>query len=150
MPAPSSTAPSPIDNAPTTAISLGYAGLIPFVALAIAPVTQVLAVDVRHAFITYSAVILSFLGGIRWGVNAAASTPSGRDLWIGIFVSLAGWFGCLLAPASAIIWLLTAHVGTLAVDQLLPARGQMTWLTALRLRLSIGAIVAHVLTLALT
>ncbi len=139
----------PDATSPGAAFLLGYAGLLPFAGLAIALATDLVQPQAVRWFISYSAVILSFLGGIRWGVCAAASTPSDRDLWIGIAVSLAAWGACQLTPVQAVSTLLGAHLATVVVDQMMPPRGQQPWLTALRLRLSSGAIVAHILVLAL-
>ncbi len=82
--------------------ALGGGGLIPFVAFA----ALLLYAGDRFiafgllvtAFAGYSAVILSFLGGIRWG--ASLMTPaSGRGTLIASVVpALAGW-ALLLVPA---------------------------------------------------
>ncbi|WP_026375089.1 DUF3429 domain-containing protein [Aestuariibacter salexigens] len=46
---------------------LGYAGLIPFIGLPLLAVTNVLdPMQANQWFIAYSAVILSFFGGIHW------------------------------------------------------------------------------------
>ena len=48
--------------------TLGGAGVLPFAALAGLAFVQVPAsFDVTLAFLAYSALILSFLGGVRWG-----------------------------------------------------------------------------------
>jgi hypothetical protein len=75
---------------PRNAALLGYAGVIPFAVLA---VLQTLGFefpgrDALSGFVAYGAVILSFLGGIRWG--AAAATGNGRPLGLG--------FSALLLP----------------------------------------------------
>ena len=50
-------------------IALGYLGVIPFVVAALFALfdLSLLGFDPRQVFIAYSAVILSFLGGIMWG-----------------------------------------------------------------------------------
>ena len=89
---------------PASAAWLGAAGAIPFVASSAA--TLFLAGENRlfavHTLLTYGAVILSFLGGIHWGLAIAG--PRRERLWIRLVVSvipsLMGW-AALLTPAQA-------------------------------------------------
>ncbi|MFP4137731.1 MAG: DUF3429 domain-containing protein [Halomonas sp.] len=83
---------------------LGLAGLLPFLASAaaawLAPIAwQVVAIN---AFLYYAAVILSFLGGIQWGVAIsleAAGSPGFRArLVLSMAPSLIAWPALLLHP----------------------------------------------------
>ena len=103
---------APLANVRSAAWGLTLSGIIPFVGLAL------LAAFGRHvadwigqpalglqlgwwaalALALYAAVILSFLGGIRFGMGVAASADGGygpawarRDLAISVLPSLAGW-----------------------------------------------------------
>ena len=60
---------------PRPARCLGFAALVPFVAAAVAGILPVPAPPGApvHALLAYGAVILPFLGGIRWGLGMAAS-----------------------------------------------------------------------------
>lgn len=89
-----------------TAIRLAWAGLAPFILLAAFGLIgftgeqglyQTLAL---HGFLIYSAVILSFLGGIHWGLIMAntMNNPQGR-LVICMAPSLIAWVTVSLAPA---------------------------------------------------
>jgi len=86
---------------PANAAVLGYAGLLPFVAGALG---TVLLDDLDQAewagrlLVLYGAVILSFLGGVHWGVALTAnrSRPA-RLLVMGVVPSLVGW-GSLALP----------------------------------------------------
>jgi hypothetical protein len=81
--------------------TLGYAGLVPFAACAV----LLLAVPeaglrslVERALLGYGAVILSFLGGVHWGLALRGDPGRGpRMLAIGVVPSLVGWVA-LLAP----------------------------------------------------
>ncbi|MBP0049541.1 DUF3429 domain-containing protein [Marinobacterium sp. AK62] len=91
-----------------TAHWLGYAGLIPFVGLTLGmglhPLTPV-------AFVTYSAVILSFLGGIHWGV--ALSRPewsSAVRLCLCMLPSLLGWLALLLPMTGTLVLLIGSYL----------------------------------------
>lgn len=51
-----------------TAQRLGFAGLLPFIGLALAALLDLWAPHAIEFFVLYSAIILSFLGGIHWGI----------------------------------------------------------------------------------
>ena len=83
---------------PGTARMLGYGGVLPFAAMVlnqvmVGPLSADFALKV---FVCYSAAILSFLGGIRWGAATNLQTAMGRELVIAVVPSL--WaVMCLLA-----------------------------------------------------
>lgn len=99
----------PADKAqhlPAWTRALGYGGLLPFVAGALAMLaipdaeTRQLA---ARALIGYGAVILSFLGGVHWGLvlrEAPARAPA--MLVAGVLPSLAGWAALLLPFDTAV------------------------------------------------
>ncbi len=69
---------------PRPAAILGAAGLIPFIALAVQvttpyPMGAAMRLPAQHALILYGAVILSFLGGVQWGL--AVSSADRSDAW---------------------------------------------------------------------
>jgi len=85
---------------PGPALLLGVAGLIPFVGCAVLLWTADSPdrFNTAHALVAYGAVILSFLGGINWGI--ALKEQSTGDLlhrlgW-SVVPSLVGWLGLLL------------------------------------------------------
>ncbi|WP_016853691.1 DUF3429 domain-containing protein [Halomonas smyrnensis] len=94
---------------------LGVAGLVPFVvtlpaAYLASPPGQALAIQ---AFLAYGAVILSFLGGVHWGLalaGAGGPEPAGRRLVVGVLPSLVAWPALLLAPPAAAATLLAGFV----------------------------------------
>jgi hypothetical protein len=89
-----------------TAYLLGLSGLIPFVGLT-ALMHQPWAIT---WFLAYSAVILSFLGGIHWGV--AMRDPSWSNPWrlcLCMLPSLLGWLALALAHGAALAVLFTAY-----------------------------------------
>jgi Protein of unknown function (DUF3429) len=115
---------------------LGYAGLIPFVAGAAlvwfgdANAQQKAAL----ALAAYAAVIVSFLGGIHWGVGFR----DGRSvsfIW-GVLPSLAAWVALLMPVDAALVLSGAMLVACYAVDRrLYRDYGFPPWLT-LRSRLS--------------
>lgn len=125
---------------------LGYAGLIPFTGLALLlwVVEPNLQAWVAMALSSYAALIVSFLGGVHWGLgwlgglrgpNAAPHTQRNHFLW-GITLSLLAWPGVLMPPFAGLAWLGFVLVLSYLADRTLYARaGLQRWLT-LRFRLS--------------
>jgi len=135
---------TPIPRLPKIAIALGVAGLLPQIAavlIALHPPHRLFALTLGYF---YAAVILSFLGGIWWGI--AASRP-GAPRW----VFVAAVVPSLVAFGTALMWLtgrggwngvLNLLGGTLmlsiAVDWLLNRMGLESEAT-FRLRLALSA-----------
>jgi Protein of unknown function (DUF3429) len=86
--------------------ALGLAGAVPFVATAVGYCAgpENLRGPMSLALLTYAAVILSFLGGVRWGMECIRHHPP-RALTLGLSVlpSLAAWgllIGAIWMPVS--------------------------------------------------
>ena len=140
---------------------LALAGALPFIAA-----TVTLFNDQSHvrvpaiaALVTYSAVILSFLGGIEWGVAVSgpisASSADAREklrattLVVSVLPSLAAW-GVLWLPSTQ--WQLGAalalFIGVWAADLALSRQGLVpAWFVDLRT--AVTAVVAITLGVAL-
>ena len=132
---------------PPTARLLGYAGVLPFAALALAHVFGNAAISghALRSFLAYSAVILSFLGGIRWGVATRFEPSQAGALVISVLPGL--WaFACLLWPDPGVaVWGLLLGFMTLGMaDWLRPAPGSAAWMIGLRVRLSFAVVACHV------
>ena len=90
------------EEIPAPAAWLGYAGLIPFVALAAAAwvVSGAGRPWLDNALLTYGAVILSFMGAVHWGLAMRErGTVDGRQLLASVVPPLVAWFAAF-APAS--------------------------------------------------
>jgi hypothetical protein len=135
---------------------LGYAGLLPQAAALLAlvsgdPERHFLALALGYA---YAALILSFLGGLWWGLAAAARAPVPRWIWIAAvapsliaLLSAVPWATGSAWPAPSLLLLGAALPGSLAVDRRLATAGLApAWWMALRVPLSVGL---GVLTLAI-
>lgn len=124
---------------------LGHAGLLPFVLLAATVwlVSADLLAWAAMAMAAYAALIVSFLGGIHWGMAwlqpaAPAERQRAHLLW-GVTPSLLAWPGVLMPPHAGLVWLALALVLCYLVDRrLYPAAGAGAWLT-LRFRLTLVA-----------
>jgi hypothetical protein len=125
--------------------TLGYAGLIPPVMLAalLWLVDAELQAWVAIGLASYVALILSFLGGIHWGIGwsrkggagTAAHSQRAHFIW-GVAPSLLAWPGLLMPAYAGLAWLGLLLLVCYGVDRRLYTRaGLQRWLT-LRFRLS--------------
>jgi hypothetical protein len=128
-----------------TTQALGFAGLLPFIAGALAvslgpPAWHDAAL---RALIAYAAVIVSFLGGIHWGLRAGAENDRAR-LW-GVVPSLLAWPMLLVnAPRWALLGLAASLVLCWVVDRARFASMGLAALLPLRTRLTAVATVCCV------
>ena len=128
--------------------SLGYGGLIPFVGLSAATLflpVEFAAMSALSAagLCLYSAIILSFLGGLHWGrMSVAEEVSAGWLIW-SVMPSLWGWGILWLVPDLAHQMLLLA-LGLFIcwqVDRRAIADGLFAgWMAKLRRDLSVVAI----------
>jgi hypothetical protein len=125
---------------------LGHAGLLPFVAGAALVwfVTAEAHPYVVLALAAYAALIVSFLGGIHWGLamrSATALPPMPLLLW-GVSPSLLAWPALLMPPSAGLPLLGLLLVVCYVVDRkLYPRFGAGAWL-GLRFRLSAVAAIS--------
>lgn len=120
------------------ALMLGYAGLLPFVAaalwLAAGPAAQqALAVRLLAA---YAATIVSFLGGIHWGLGFRMTAPPATLFIWGVVPSLVAWLAVMMPASAGLVVHGVMLLVCYAVDRrVYPVQGAAQWLT-LRFRLS--------------
>lgn len=123
------------------AYRLGYAGLIPFVLGA--GLTWLLGgyAPVPHAFVVdglsrYAAVVISFLGGIHWGLNFAKGMPQRGALVWAVTASLLGWVAAVMPAYAGLVLHGAVLIACYVMDRrLYPLLGAADWLT-LRFRLT--------------
>lgn len=130
---------------PRVVLLYGLAGLIPFFA---APLGTILAPDFRwqfnEALLWWSAIILSFLGGARWGAAVQAEAPSPRLIGLAMLPSIAGWLILVLVPANMRVIQFSVLATALLLHLLwdLAARAMPGWYGRLRMVLTAGAMTA--------
>ncbi len=148
------------DDIPGPAFALGAAGLLPFVfgALAIilaAALDNALLPDATYfarVLMAYGAVILSFLGGVRWGAAIVAerdghesdsvedSNALTAELVVAVLPSLIAWGSLLMPPPLGLALLAISFVVMGIIDQIAAGAGRLPrWYGRLRIWLSIGA-----------
>ena len=123
------------------AARLAHAGLIPFGLGAL----LVWLIGDRsmeaHSFVTfalsaYAALVVSFLGGIYWGLAFRQSIPSPQPFVWGVVPSLVAWVAVVMpAYAGLVLHGVMLIVCYLVDRRLYPVLGASSWLT-LRFRLS--------------
>jgi hypothetical protein len=132
---------------------IGNLGLVPFFVLALAawPWSGPVAARIELALTAYTAVILSFLGAVHWGLALANPGLNKEQSWNafgwGVIPSLLGWLAVLmlvLAVPSAVVFAFL--VGDLLLVRVMDstlmrlyATTPAPWYLALRTRLTIAA-----------
>lgn len=134
----SASAPSIESPLSETALRLGHAGLVPFVlGAALVWIVNAEAHDyATQALAAYAALVISFLGGIHWGLAMRQSAPAASLFVWGVAPALLGWVAVMMPPRSGLVIdgaLLVA--GYLVDRKVYPLQGTARWLT-LRFRLS--------------
>jgi hypothetical protein len=127
---------------------LGYAGLVPFVMLPCLMwlINPELLPFVSIALGGYAAAIVSFLGGVHWGIGfmKGDAAPRFHFIW-GVVPSLLAWLALMMPAPGALPLLGLVIVVCYLVDRrTYPAAGLANWLP-LRLRLTVVAALSCVL-----
>ena len=129
---------------------LGYAGLLPFVLpallVALLPAGDWHTLAAR-VLVAYGAVILSFLGGIVWGLGLQSRRLTPRlaafEFLYSVCPSLLGWVALLLPLRPGAALLAACVCGAFVHDALTARLHELPrWFLALRLQLSLGAVSA--------
>ncbi|MGS0755616.1 DUF3429 domain-containing protein [Roseateles sp. GG27B] len=126
------------------ALRLGYAGLSPFV---LGALLVWLIGDrnlVAHAFVmlalsSYAAIIISFLGGIYWGLALRLPGATHQPFVWGVVPGLAAWVAVVMPAYAGLVLHGVILVVCYLVDRKqYPVLGAANWLT-LRFRLTVVA-----------
>lgn len=130
---------------PVPAIILGWAGVIPFAGLSLATLLGILPLSAGPALVAYGAAILSFMGGVQWGVAMRAGDGFDRS-WTGYAVSvvpaLLGWTALLLPFRPGLGLLVAGFAALLAYDLWTVRRGLAPpWYASLRRQLTAAAVI---------
>ncbi|MDH4382839.1 MAG: DUF3429 domain-containing protein [Gammaproteobacteria bacterium] len=127
---------------------LGYGGLVPFIlpAMVIAVLRPGWMTDTAaQLLLTYGAVILSFLGGVVWGLSLLNGSASNelvkREFIYSVCPSLLAWAALCLPPRLGTGLLALCFCGAFVHDALAARVHELPgWFLSLRLQLSVGAV----------
>jgi hypothetical protein len=128
---------------PAADLFYGLLGLIPF--LAPAPL-HFIAPGLDHllpfALAAYSAIILSFIGGARFGLTNGHARPSAAEISFSMLPSLVGW-ALLLLPETQRVWQLAGLAAALLIHGIwdICSTGTPPWYPRLRAILTLGAVI---------
>lgn len=136
---------------PGVALALGIAGLIPFVGLAgiIVLNAHLPASDAWRALTLYGAVVLSFTGGVHWGLAMARGDTSGYAA--SVVPAVVAWFAvAFMPPRPATTMLAVGFALLLLYDLACVRKGEAPawyaplrrWLTAIVLAAFLAALIA--------
>ncbi|MFY9513420.1 MAG: DUF3429 domain-containing protein [Rubrivivax sp.] len=131
--------PAAVPSTPSRIVlRLVYAGLLPFV---LGAALVWLVWPEAHPYATlalsaYAGVIVSFLGGLHWGIAFRdADPPASLFVW-GVLLPLLAWVAVMMPPSAGLVVLGVLLVAGYLVDRrVYPRHGLAAWLT-LRFRLS--------------
>lgn len=133
-----------VRHSPMPALILGFSGLIPFVA---APgymiLSQFYMPSMAFAQTVYGACILSFLGGVRWGITVPEESyirPDWFNLGYSVTPSLVAWIALLLPSSLSMLTVLSGLAATAYLDTTM--FGYPPWFKGLRFLLSLIAVLS--------
>ena len=136
---------------PPAALGLGLAGLIPFMAGAVLLWMPEIAPTIGHRLVVgYDAIILTFLGGIRWStaIGPYGGQRQSFEFTASVLGSLAG-LAALFLPAIPAMTLLIAGLLTQALWDITSVEAGLLprWFGKLRMVLTGGAVLSLVMSL---
>ncbi len=123
------------------ALRLGYLGLLPFV---LGALLSLLVREDAHPYVVlalagYAAVVISFLGGIHWGLGMRAAVPSPMPFAWSVVPALLAWVAVVMPAYAGLVIDGLVLIACYLVDRrAYPAHGLSPWLT-LRFRLTVVA-----------
>ncbi|MEZ5805612.1 MAG: DUF3429 domain-containing protein [Rhizobiaceae bacterium] len=129
---------------------LGYAGVVPFVVLSL----WLYGIAEDHPWhtitiallVAYSAIVLSFLGGIRWGIAMQTREGGARALAPSLVPALVGWLAPFVLQPYCFAILAVAYAAQGAWDSLSTGNGTLPeWYGRMRMRLTVVAVATLVL-----
>lgn len=86
---------------------LGFAGLLPFIGLNVLAFIDVMPQSLVYLYFTqYSAVLLSFFGGVHW-YDSISSKKSGHQMYIAMLPTIVGWLCLTQAGAPWVLGILS-------------------------------------------
>ena len=140
---------------PRSALLLGWLGVLPFAFFSLASITG-MVVDpnsAQDALFIYGALILSFMGGVQWGIAALqprteeqiAEKSASVRFTVSVLPALAAFALWAVSAPSALVGLAVSFIALLIYDLKTVREGLAPkWYASLRIQLS-GAVVVLLL-----
>jgi len=131
--------------------ALGYAGLIPFIALSISSwLAPPVGPESTDLLVLYAAIILSFMGAIHWGAALVKHTQhNSAHYTASVIPALVAWLAALTAGPIAISMLLVSFIMLYRHDRRVNDQlGFADWYLPLRKQLTVVVSICLLATLA--
>ncbi len=131
---------------PYSAVALGFAGLIPFIALPVMILTGMVSVSEGARYFTqYSAVLLSFFGGVHW-LDALQHNRTNHQLYVAMLPTIIGWLCLVFSGDVKVLGVLSvAYIAILFYDKFtltLPQKIVVGY-TSVRMVLTSVVVISH-------
>jgi hypothetical protein len=125
---------APSTGTPRVVLALTWLGLVPFLVSTTALFTRgPLGAFATLSLLAYAAAILSFLGGVHWGLAMRQDPPAASRLAIAALPALVGWAALLIEGGWGMLMLAAAFLLVLAQDWRLAGQGEAPpWYPKLR------------------
>ena len=141
---------SQLQNSSNLAWQLSLAGAIPFASLALAMFylgkENGLFSVLFDAFKIWSAIILSFIAGIRWGLAISQEPLAKKLLIVSVLPAIVAWLAQFLNDPQAVLVLLVAYCAHGAWDSFAANAKQLPqWFGKLRIRMTFLVAAIHIL-----
>jgi hypothetical protein len=133
---------------PALAAQLGYAGLIPFVALSIGMwvLPEAYQAQASSALLSYAAIILSFMGAVHWGLAIANDELDSWQVGASVIPALVAWFASFASPMINYSILIVAFAGLCVFDGRMVQAGKApAWYPKLRTPLTAVVVASLIL-----
>lgn len=125
---------------PRLALWLGLLGAVPFLVGALGVwVPRIDHIPILGASLLYGAVILSFLGGIRWGtaIGPYGATRQALEFSGSVLPAIAAWLALLMPPAAGLSLLIIGFLMQALWDVITVEEGRLPpWFGKLRMILT--------------
>ena len=131
---------------PYSAVFLGIAGLIPFVAMPLAYQLNLLSLTQSAVyFVQYSAVLLSFFGGIHWW-DAISNQRYDKQMLVAMLPTIIGWLCLVFSHDLKVFGVLSlSYVAVLIYDKFILSlpKEQIVSYISLRMGLTSVVVICH-------
>ncbi|XP_053394055.1 uncharacterized protein LOC123525206 [Mercenaria mercenaria] len=133
-----------LKSSPFPALVIGGSGLIPFIAAPLyMGMTGSFIASLAYSQVAYGAVILSFVGAVRWGMALSEDgivRPNWVNLGYSVTPSLIAWVALMMPTTLALSTLILGLGGAAYMDIML--YGYPSWFKAMRFLLTLTAILS--------
>ncbi len=131
---------------PYSAVILGLAGVLPFAGLLLLAITQTMPIgEAARYFTQYSAVLLSFFGGVHW-LDAIQNQRQNHQLYVAMLPTIIGWLCLVFSGDVKVLGVLSlAYLGMLVYDKFALAlpKGLIMSYISVRITLTTLVVICH-------